>query len=248
MDTAVVRTPGQWLAFARDWCNDMLETPQALFRHTDAMEALLHAQQETSSRLASTKALTRAHQFTATFKGPHWCPGDERLSTVPADLGVDYAYQASGQVCFKGSLASILAPDEFGTYREPQMPIAPILTLYKLNQFKDMFPWVEYVWIYLVSLVTAHYLFRYYGTAPQGCDQSSPEMLGQKVQFDQRAIETNRRYLGVSPLSYSATTFNIGRYDAISLTVYLANTFLMRIDMGLIKPTTHSTEEGTSLT
>ena len=69
---------------------------------------------------------------------------------------------------------------------------------------------------------------------------------GYKAKSDPRAIESRIGMLGSLPLSYEATTFEVSGCNAITLTLYLANTLLMRIDLSLIRPPTGSSGDAGS--
>lgn len=236
MEFSIDRIPGQWLFFARDWRPKSTTAPEALCVLTDAMDGLLHAQQTTSAHWKRGARLDGSQQFIAAFGASQWQPANESILVDETDQAVGYSYQAGGQTCFKGSFSSILGPDDLGTYREPLIELDPQLTLHKLHQFHTLFPWAERLWIYLNTVVTAHFFVDHLNGAAYEIVESPPRMLGYKVRFDQRAIEARRGLLGLHPLSYSATTFQVGQCDAITLAVYVANKLLMRIDLGLVKP------------
>lgn len=238
MDFSIDRIPGQWLFFARDWRPKSTAAPEALCVLTDAMDGLLHAQQTTSVLWKQGARLDASQQFIASFGVSQWQPANESIVVDQNSQIINYSYQADGQTCFRGSFSSILGPDDLGTCREPLVELGPQLTLHKLHQFHALFPWAERLWIYLSTVVTAHFLVDYLKDPSYEIDSTPPRMLGYKVRFDQRAIETRRGLLGLHPLSYSATTFQVGPCDAITLAVYVTNKLLMRIDLGLVKPST----------
>lgn len=220
------------------------DVPQALCVLTDAMDGLLHAQQQTSVFRTKLPSLGGSQQFTASFQISQWLAVNESILIDHIDQAINYSYQAGGQTCFKGSLTSILAPDDFGTYREAHAVLSPELTLRKLYQFNALFPWADRLWIYLSAVVMAHFLMDYLKGASYEIIETPPRVLGYKAQFDQRALESRIGMLGMHPLSYSATTFAVGRCDVITLTVYLVNKLLMRIDLGLVKPSVESSPDG----
>jgi hypothetical protein len=240
MELSIDRMPGQWLLFARDWRPITAAVPEALCGLTDAMDGLLHAQQQTSALRSKLPSFGGSQQFTATFGISQWAPVNESILIDPTDQAINFNYQAGGQTCFKGCLTSILAPDDFGTYREPHAVLSPDMTLRKLYQFNTLFPWAQRLWIYLSTVVTSHFLMGYLKGESYEISVTPPRVLGFKAQFDQRALESRIGMLATHPLSYSATIFEVGRCDAITLTIYLANKLLMRIDLGLVKPSIES--------
>lgn len=240
MEFSIDRIPGQWLFFARDWRPISTLAPEALCVLTDAMDGLIHAQQQTSALRSRLSFLGGAQQFTAVFGISQWAPLNEAILIDQSDQAINFSYQAGGQTCFRGSLTSILAPDDFGTSRETHAVLSPELTLRKLYQFNTLFPWAKRLWIYLSTAVTAHFLLDYLKRESYEIDVMPPRILGYKTQFDQRALESRIGMLGTHPLTYSVTTFEVGRCDAITLTIHLANKLLMRIDLSLVKPASES--------
>lgn len=236
MEISIDRIPGQWLFFARDWRPISTAAPEALCIITDAMDGLLHAQQQTSALRMEHPALSGSQQFAATFGLSQWPPVNESILINHADQAINFSYQAGAHTCFKGSLTHILAPDDFGARRELHASLHPELILRKLYQFNTLFPWAQRLWIYLSTVVTAHFLKDYLKGEAYELLETPLRLLSYKVQFDQRALESRVGMLGMHPLNYAATTFEAGRCDAITLTIYLASKLLMRIDLGLVKP------------
>ncbi len=154
MDNAKIYSPGQWLPFATDWQQAPPAYPSALDVHTGPMEALLVAQQETSSQLRAVRHFKPCRQFSATFKIPIWERVNEELQTAPSSNGIDYFYTYCGRICFKGTLTSIWEPDNQGLHGLPRVAIAPELTLYKLNQFREQLPQISHFWIFVNTLVS----------------------------------------------------------------------------------------------
>jgi hypothetical protein len=247
MEFSIDRILGQWLFFARDWRPISTDAPEPLCALTDAMDGLLYAQQRTSDLRTQLPFLGGSQQFSATFGISQWAPVNESILINHLDQTINFSYQASGQTCFRGELKSILALDNFGIYREVHSVLSPGLTLRKFYQFSTLFPWVKHIWIYISTVVTAHFLKDHLKRKSYAVADTPLHVLGYKAQFDQRSIESRMGMLSTHPLGYSVTMFEVGQYDAITLSVYLANKQLMRIDLGLAKPSVESSPEDLGL-
>ncbi len=236
MDNANIYSPGQWLPFAMDWQQAAPEFPSALNVHTEAMEALLVAQQETTSQLRAVRHFKPCRQFSATFKIPNWERINESLQTAPSSNGIDYFYTYCGRICFKGTLTSIWEPDGQGLHGLPRVPLSPSLMHYKLHQFREQLPLISHFWIFVNTLVSSHFLFHHYAEMPRGVLHTLPQMLGHKVQFDQIALESIYSLIGAAPLSYAVNRLNVGKYEAFTLGTFSGDRLLMRTELGILKP------------
>lgn len=242
MDNANIYSPGQWLPFATDWQQAQPEPPLALDVHAGPMEALLVAQQETTSQFRDVHHFKPCRQFLATFKIPTWARINEALQTAPSSNGIDYFYTYCGRICFKGTLSSIGAPDGHGLHGLPRVTITPDLMLYKLNQFRDQLPRISHFWIFVNALVSAHFLFNHHAEMPRGVIHALPQMLGHKVQFDQNALESIFSLIGTVPLTYAINRLTVGKYEVFTLGTYVGDRLLMRTELGILRPTVQMSE------
>ncbi len=126
-------------------------------------------------------------------------------------------------------------PDVSGIHGVRRTPLDMALTIYKLDQFKGLFPHGSYFWIFLSALTSAHFLWWHYSDMPEGAITMHPQLLGYKTQFSPLAIERAFRSIGAASLSYSTGSLSIGKYDAFTLGVYAGETLLMRTEMGVHK-------------
>lgn len=229
-----------WLLFVEDWLQPPLGTPAeilscraALAAHSEAMAALIDTQQAVSSRLKETRLLKPCRQFSADFKMADWQPVDLAIHTTPTSNGLDYIYKASGRPCFKGSIKSIQTPSADGIHAPKHAHLDAALLLYKLDQFKSLFPYASYFWIFLAAFTSGHFLWQRYSAARPITTQ--PQLQGYRTQFDPLAIERTFRALDSASIGYSTSSVNVGRYDAFSLRVYDNESLLMRTEMGVLQ-------------
>lgn len=230
-----------WLFFAEDWRQPASDAAaygrcrSALGAHSEAMAGLIDTQQEVASQLTEHRHLKPARQFLANFKLHNWQPLNLDLQTTPTPDGLDYLFSTCKLPCFKGNFSSIWAPDSGGIHGAPRTSLDAAMTLYKLEQFKTLFPHVSYFWIFLAALTCGHLLWSQYSSLPAGSITADPQLLHFKTQFDPQPIEDAFRSIGGASLAYSVSRFNAGRYESLTLGVYAASTLLMRTELSLLK-------------
>lgn len=231
-----------WLYFAEDWQQPPIGSPadhlscrSALAAHSEAMAALIDTQQALAYRLREVRMLRPCRQFSADFKVSEWQPVDLAVHVTPADNGLDYVYRASGRQCFKGSLKSIQAPDGNSAHTAQRAHLDTAVMLYKLDQFKGLFPYVSDFWIFLAAFTSGHFLWQRYSALSARAITACPQLLGYQTQFDPQAIERTARTLDSAEMVYSASNINVGPYDAFSLRVYADDALLMRTEMGVLQ-------------
>lgn len=230
-----------WLFFAEDWRLSPLNDDDngrchtALAAHGEAMAALIDTQQEVSAQLKKAHLLKPCRQFAATFKITDWQPLDLAIQTTSISDGLNFAYTTCGRTCFKGSFSSVRAPDIGGIYGAKLTHFDTGLTLFKLDQFKTLFPHVAYFWIFLSAFTSAHFLMQHYSALPKGTITAHPQLLGYKTQFDPLRIERTFRAIGSAPLSYSVSGITVGKYGSFTLGIYAGETLLMRTELGVLK-------------
>lgn len=241
MSTLNTEAACHWLFFAEDWRllplsdDDNGRCQTALAAHSEAMAALIDAQQEVAAQLKEARHLKPCRQFSATYKITGWEPYDLAIQTTPVSDGLDYAYTTCGRTCFKGSFSSVWAPDSGGIYGAKRTHFDTGLTLFKLDQFKTLFPHVSYFWIFLSAFTSGHFLRQHYGALPAAAMPAHPQLLGYKTQFDPVSVERTFRAIGSAALSYSVSSITVGKYNAFTLGIYSGETLLMRTEMGVLK-------------
>lgn len=248
MSTLNSESACHWLFFAEDWRLSPLSEQEdghchtALAAHSEAMAALIDTQQEVAAQLKEARHLKPCRQFSATFKITDWQPYDLAIQTTAVSDGLDYAYTTCGRTCFKGGFSSVWAPDSGGIYGAKRTHFDTGLTLFKLDQFKTLFPHVSYFWIFLSAFTSGHFLRQHYSALPTGAMLTHPQLLGYKTQFDPHNVERAFRAIGAAPLSYSVSSMNVGKYGAFTLGIYAGETLLMRTEMGVLKVTQEVTD------
>jgi len=248
MSTLNSESACHWLFFAEDWRLSPLGPDEdgyrrtALAAHSGGMAALIDTQQEVSAQLKEARHLKPCRQFSATYKITDWQPDDLAIQTTPVSNGLDYVYSACGRTCFKGSFSSVWTPDGGGIYGAKRTYFDPGLTLYKLDQFKTLFPHVSYFWVFLSAFTSGHFLHQHYSALPAGAITTHPQLLGYKTQFDPLAVERTFRAIGSARLSYSVSSLSVGKYNAFTLGIYAGETLLMRTEMGVLKVTQEVTD------
>lgn len=241
MSTLNPESASHWLFFAEDWRlsphndDEAGRSRTALAAHSEAMAALIDAQQELSAQLKEARHLKPCRQFSATFKITDWQPLYLAIQTTPVSNGLDYTYTTCGRTCFKGSFSSVWAPDSGGIYGAKRTHFDTGLTLFKLDQFKTLFPHVSHFWIFLSAFTSGHFLRQHYGALRKGAITARPQLLGYKTQFDPLSVERTFRAIGSAPLSYSVSGITVGKYNAFTLGIYSGETLLMRTEMGVLK-------------
>lgn len=227
-----------WCSFITAWNAAGLRShsSSALGRpwfHSRSILALLTAQQEVGARVKGMKLHTPCRQFMADMDASEWFDDAVLIRLGDNELGSTFEYLAGDRRCFKGHLQGaweLPSPPRISAARH-QIPRS--VAEFKLNQFKELFPELTHMWVFVNAVTIAHFL-QFTHSQVEDAAQVEHVLKHCKVHFDADAI--CRAYdagSGLPDLDYSIHRLSVGRYAVHTLCVAAAQVNLMQISLGI---------------
>lgn len=237
----------EWRKFLSDWMTSVhsIDAPfsdrQAFFQH-QIMVAILFAQQEASAHVKAMKkrSYTACQQFVADIKASSWHDDLMTIKVEEAATGVTYQYFAEDRVCFKGHLTASQNLPSPPSLARTKFKIEKQLVAHKLAQFKNSFPQLTSLWIFLTALITAHFFTNEHPFEDTELRRIDPLLKNLKCQFAPDAIYRAFDFHSAIPtIEYVVHKLSLGRYCVYTLSVTANGQNLASIALGLNQsPTT----------